>query len=212
MLKNGMKILFQGDSITDAGRNREDPYGLGCGYPLLVAAQCGMDQPEAPSTFFNRGISGNRTCDLLKRWDEDTLALEPELLSILVGVNNTWRRYDADDPTPVEVFEDEYRQLLTRSKAAGTVHLLLVEPFLLPVKEGQIDWFEDLAPKQKVVWNLAQEFDAIFLPMQLIFNQAAQCCAASHWLSDGVHPTPAGHALIAKHWLKATCDLVACRL
>ena len=210
MLKKGMKVLFQGDSITDAGRNREDPNSLGYGYPMLVAAQCGLEHPEAPSIFFNRGIGGDRTCNLVQRWEVDTLALQPELLSILVGVNNTWRRYDAGEPTSTEVFEAEYRELLTRAKAGGCRHLLIMEPFLLPVKEGQETWFEDLAPKQRVVWKLAQEFDAIFLPLQQIFNQAATCAAATHWLRDGVHPTPAGHALIAKHWIKAACELTSC--
>ena len=114
IFKPGDTILLQGDSITDAGRDRDDPNSLGTGYAMMAAGWLSAQHPEHNLTFLNRGISGNRTCDLVTRWDADCIGLEPDWVSLYIGVNNTWRRYDSDDPTPVERFDAIFAEACTR--------------------------------------------------------------------------------------------------
>ncbi|NLG49110.1 MAG: SGNH/GDSL hydrolase family protein [Chloroflexi bacterium] len=198
-------ILFQGDSVTDCGRNREDPNGLGSGYPMLTSAWLAASYSEQQLRLVNRGISGNRTCDLLTRWEQDCIALQPAWVSILIGINNTWRRYDSNDPTPVERFEQEYRRLLEWTKRETSAKIVLCEPFVLPYPEDRITWREDLDPKLAVVRKLADEFADVLVPLDVIFEQAATRQAPQYWAADGVHPTLAGHALIAQSWVKHVC-------
>ena len=196
-------VLFQGDSITDADRNREDPDDLGLGYPALVAALFTARYPGRRVRWLNRGISGHRTGDLRARWDADCLGLRPTWVSILIGINDTWRRYSEHDPTPTEVYEANYRALLEPIRDHLGARLVMVEPFLLPTPPDRIAWREDLDPKIAVVRRLAVEFNAIYIPMDGLFAAAADDRPAEDWLPDGVHPTPAGHALIANAWLRA---------
>lgn len=155
----GDVVLFQGDSITDAGRVRDNGNDLGRGYALMAAAQFSAKYPEKQVQFLNRGISGNRVVDLQQRWDQDCLNLKPNLVSIYIGINDTWRRYDRNDPTSTESFEAGYRDLLTQTAETGA-KLVLIEPFVLPVPEDRKQWREDLDPKITVVRELAREFDA----------------------------------------------------
>ncbi|MCY9693451.1 SGNH/GDSL hydrolase family protein [Paenibacillus alginolyticus] len=201
--KQGDIVLFQGDSITDAGRVRDNPSDLGKGYALMTAALLGSSYPEKQVTFLNRGISGNRVKDLQSRWEQDCIALEPSWVSIYIGINDCWRRYDRNDPTSVEQFEEGYRELLIRTKEGLGANLILIEPFVLPVPEDRKLWREDLDPKINVVRELAREFGALLVPLDGIFAQASMLAPSSYWAPDGVHPSPAGHALIAKAWLKA---------
>ena len=196
-------VLFQGDSVTDADRNREDPDDLGLGYPALVAARFTARYPRRRVRWLNRGISGHRTGDLRARWDADCLGLRPTWVSILIGINDTWRRYDEHDPTSTEVYEANYRALLEPVRDRLEAGLILVEPFLLPTPPDRMAWREDLDPKIAAVRRLAVEFDAIYIPMDGLFAAAAAARPAEDWLPDGVHPTPAGHALIANAWLRA---------
>jgi lysophospholipase L1-like esterase len=202
IFQSGQKILFQGDSITDAGRNREDANGLGGGYAMMAAAQVQALYPELGLTFLNKGISGNRAADLAGRWQEDCLDLKPDWVSILIGVNDCWRRYDAGDPTPAEVFEKHYRDILERSKshAIGTI---ICEPFLLPCPPDRIAWREDLDPKIQVARKLAVEFGARFVPFDGIFAAKSLLQPPAFWAADGVHPSLPGHALMASEWIKA---------
>jgi acyl-CoA thioesterase I len=202
VLKKGDLILFQGDSVTDCGRNRENPNDLACGYAMMIAAWLSALHPELDLKFINRGISGDRTKDLLNRWDKDCVSLKPNLVSFLVGINNTWRRYDSNDPTPLEQFEKEYRTLLKRVKEETNAKIVLCEPFFLPITEEQKTWREDLNPKIEAIHKLAKEFKAILVPLDEIFNKAASKFSAKYWAGDGVHPTLAGHALIAQSWIK----------
>ncbi|SED51704.1 SGNH/GDSL hydrolase family protein [Ruania alba] len=190
-----MTILLTGDSITDCGRDRSDLSSLGEGYAALVAA----DAPE--KRVINTGIGGNRVVDLQARWDEDVLAHSPDVLSIMIGINDTWRRYDSDDPTPTEVYEDGYRELLTRTRAAGVRRIILIEPFLLPVREDQWAWREDLDPKIQAVRRLAAEFGAEYLATDGPLTQTASRTSPEFLAHDGVHPTPAGHRFLADLWL-----------
>ena len=130
-------ILFRGDSITDAGRNREDPWNLGFGYALMAAAWFKALFPEINGAFLNRGVSGDRVVDLKARWKEDCLDLKPDLVSIMIGINDCWRRYDSNIPMPVEKFEANYREILRQTKEALGAEIDLGEPFVSPVMEGQ---------------------------------------------------------------------------
>lgn len=198
-------ILFQGDSVTDCGRSRQDDGSLGSGYAMLTSAWLSASYPEYRLRLVNRGVSGNRTRDLLARWEQDCIALRPDWVSILIGINNTWRRYDSNDPTPVERFEQEYRQLLEWTKRETSAKIVLCEPFLLPYPEDRIAWREDLDPKLAVVRKLAEQFADVFVPLDVIFQQATARQTPAYWAADGVHPTLAGHALIAQSWIKQVC-------
>lgn len=195
-------VLFQGDSITDAGRNRQDPHSLGFGYAAMAAAWFGALYPDRRVTFLNRGISGNRVKDLVARWDEDCIALKPDWVSILIGINDCWRRFDRNDPTSVEEFEDGYRRILAKTREKTQAQIILCEPFVLPYPEDRLTWRVDLDPKIQAVRKLAREFDAYYVPFDGIFAQACSRTAPEYWAGDGVHPTPAGHALMAQAWLR----------
>jgi lysophospholipase L1-like esterase len=184
-------IVFAGDSVTDCDR-RTDPAGLGDGYVKFLYDAFGAHRPR----IVNAGISGHRAVDLAARWRTDVLAFEPDLVSVLIGINDTWRRYDEDDPTSTEDFEASYRELL----APVTAKLVLVEPFLLAVKEEQHAWREDLDPKIEVVRRLATEYDALLVPADVEFNRQALIVGATTLADDGVHPTAAGHQLLAELW------------
>jgi acyl-CoA thioesterase-1 len=184
-------IVFAGDSVTDSGR-RDDPVGLGDGYVRDLYDDLGADRPS----IVNAGISGNRAIDLVARWEADVLAHQPDLVSVLVGINDTWRRYDKDDPTSTEDFEASYRELLE----PVTAKLVLIEPFLLAVKAEQHAWREDLDPKIEVVRRLATEYDALLVPADVEFNRQAAIVGATTLADDGVHPTAAGHRLLAGLW------------
>jgi acyl-CoA thioesterase I len=185
-------IVFAGDSVTDCGR-RSDPAGLGDGYVKNLSDAFGADRPR----IVNAGISGHRAVDLAARWQTDVLAHEPVLVSILVGINDTWRRYDEDDPTSTESFERSYRELL---EPVRSLQLVLIEPFLLAVKEEQHIWREDLDPKIDVVRSLAAEYGALLVPADVEFNRIASTVGATTLADDGVHPTAAGHELLADLW------------
>lgn len=194
----GLSVLFAGDSVTDCGR-REDPRGLGNGYVNYIATELG----QRGILVGNVGISGDRVVDLKRRWSEDVLTSDADVLSILVGINDTWRRYDSNDPTSTEDFEAGYRELLTEAKPHFK-RIVLVQPFLLPVTDGQQDWAEDLVGKQEAVARLAAEFGAVFVPA----HDQLTALAASHGgnaalADDGVHPTNLGHAQLAELWLEA---------
>ncbi len=202
LFQPGQKILFQGDSITDAGRNREDSNGLGGGYAMMAASQMQAHHPGLGLTFVNRGNSGNRAVDLAGRWQEDCLDLKPDWVSVLIGVNDCWRRYDGNDPTPAEVFEKHYRDILDRSRTQK-IGIIICEPFVLPCPPDREAWREDIDPKIHVARKLAREFAAVFVPFDGIFAARSVAQPPAFWAADGVHPSLAGHALMAHEWIKA---------
>jgi acyl-CoA thioesterase-1 len=203
LIEQNAVVLFQGDSITDAGRERTNGANLGSGYANLVTSLFTNKYPEKQAVFLNRGISGDRVVDLERRWDEDCLDLKPTWLSVYVGINDTWRRYDRDTPLSTEEYYTTYRRLLSRVKEQLNANLILVEPFVLPVNESQKQWREDLDPKIQAVRELAGEFKTLYVPLDGLFAQAAAKTGAAYWAPDGVHPSPAGAALIANAWLQA---------
>ena len=202
-IENNATILFQGDSITDCGRDYSNTASLGSGYALLVAAEIGRKYPEKNIHFINRGVNGNRVMDLNHRWEEDCLQLNPTWVSIYIGINDVWRRYGDNDATSVENFYEEYRKLIERTNEHTDAKLILVEPFCLPVPEDRKTWREDLDPKIQAIRELAREFQTLYIPLDGLFASASTQIDPAYWAEDGVHPTPAGHSLITKAWLEA---------
>ncbi|MFC9331256.1 SGNH/GDSL hydrolase family protein [Kitasatospora sp. NPDC057015] len=192
-------VLFQGDSITDAGRLRALHTDLGEGYPSLLADRLRTRHPGA--TVLNRGVSGDRVADLRARWERDTLAHRPRLVSVLVGVNDTLRRYDAGERSTIRAWEEDYRHLLTETRDRLGAHLVLVEPFIVPVSREQWAWRENLDPRIQAVRRLAAEFDARLLAADGLLNQAARSHGRPELIADdGVHPTALGHRILAEAW------------
>ncbi|MBN2451429.1 MAG: SGNH/GDSL hydrolase family protein [Lentisphaeria bacterium] len=198
----GQTVLFQGDSITDAGRSRDNDAELGRGYANLTAAWFSALFPELQVRFLNRGISGNRVRDLQARWQADCVDLRPDWVSIMIGINDTWRRYDRNDPTSAEDYAAGYRDILERTRQVTGAGLILLEPFVLPVPDDRRGWRVDLDPKIAAVRELAREFDALYVPLDGLFAAASTRRQPAFWAADGVHPTQAGHALIARAWLR----------
>jgi lysophospholipase L1-like esterase len=203
-------LLFQGDSITDAGRSRmsvgpNSPEGMGYGYPRLVMEQLLRHSPEQYLQFYNRGVSGDRLQDLTRRWPHDTLRLGPDLISVLIGVNDTWNYLYLGIGSSPDRFQRVYRQLLTdtRAQLPRTI-LVLCEPFVLLTGEVTEEWDEDIYRRQTAVRGLAEEFEAEFVPFQSALDKAvSEGLPANGLLEDGVHPTEQGHSLLADCWLES---------
>jgi len=202
-IESGQTVLFQGDSITDCGRDRHDPASLGSGYAMMAAGWVGALYPDREIRFLNKGVSGDRVRDLEVRWERDTIELRPDWLTVLIGINDTWRRYDSNSPTSRAEFETAYRRILQRAVDANIPNIVLMEPFVLPYPDDRCAWREDLDPKIDAVRCLAREFGATLVPLDGLFASVAAVRDPAFWSADGVHPSPAGHALIAQAWLKA---------
>ena len=205
-------VLFQGDSITDAGRSRDhqtanDPAGLGRGYVFHAAGLLHEMLPGGKLAVHNRGIGGNRVSDLQQRWRADTLDLNPNVLSVLIGVNDTWHGTGSGMPengVPLDRYEQIYRTILVEAKDhLPGLRLVLCEPFVLPCGVVNDAWFPEFTRRRKIVNKLADEFGAVFVPFQRVFDQAQDRAAPEAWAADGVHPTLAGHMLLAKTWMEA---------
>jgi acyl-CoA thioesterase I len=203
---NGPLILFEGDSITDSGRNRDVSDDLGQGYAAMAAAWYQALFPERMTRFINRGIGGDTVTDLRGRWQEDCLDLKPDLVSILIGINDSARAFGGDGNS-LEEFETNYREILTQVRAIDA-EILIMEPFLLPYPDEKRPWRAELDPRIHIVRDLAREFNATYLPLDGIFAQATVRRESAFWGPDGVHPSAPGHALIAQVWLEAAQDLV----
>ncbi len=202
------KILFQGDSITDARRDREgiNGYGpdMGCGYAALIAGKLLAANLDREFSCFNRGISGNRVVDLYARWKVDALNLKPDLLSVLIGVNDTWHEFAFENGVELDRYERIYRMLLEWTRAElPEVKLVLCEPFCLKSELVTDEWMAEVAARGVIVKKLAAEFDATFVPLQQLLEDAAAKAGDNlKILRDGVHPTLAGAQIIADQWLK----------
>lgn len=209
LLPRNAVILFQGDSITDCLRDRtrswpNDPAALGAGYAGRLAGDLLAESPGAGWQFYNRGISGDRSIDLLGRWRREALALKPDLVSILVGVNDTWHESLTGNGVPVARYAEIYRMLLEDTRRARPgVRLVLGEPFCLPGGEFKAEWVPELRERAAVVRALAREFAAAFVPYQQLFDEAQQRYTVAELAADGVHPSPLGHQLMALAWRAA---------
>jgi lysophospholipase L1-like esterase len=206
--EKGFTFLFQGDSITDGNRTRNNDLNhvLGHGYAYLISSKLSYNSPEKEFLFLNRGISGNQVTDLANRWQTDTIELKPDLLSIMIGVNDAWAAVGGDKTRTVELFESTYRSILEKTRQAlPSVQFVLCTPFVLPAGPVKKQWDScqiEVAPRIAVIRQLADEYNAVFVDFQTAFNAALKRAPAEYWLWDGVHPMPAGHELMAREWIK----------
>jgi lysophospholipase L1-like esterase len=203
-------ILFQGDSITDSGRNKEDnSYNnarvLGSGYPMLSGAALLEKYASLNLKIYNKGISGNKVYQLAERWDKDCLEIKPDVLSILIGVNDIWHKLNGQYNGTVEIYRNDYIALLERTKKAlPGVRLIICEPFAVRgVKAVDDKWYPEFYDYQKAAREIATQFGATFIPYQKIYDEAQKQAPGAYWTGDGVHPTLAGAQLMAQAWLAA---------
>ena len=207
--EDGMTMLFQGDSVTDTGRDRSIASGMEClgnGYPKVFASVYNTLFPENKVTFVNRGVSGDRTNHLLERYEKDFKAVKPDVISIMIGINNTWRNFDGgEDYCSAERFEAEYEELLAKIKAdMPDARIMLIEQFAFTAHPDRNTWQEDLDAKREATRRLAFKYADWFVPMyDLMTASAAEDFDMYELSRDGVHPEYTGHALIATEMLKA---------
>jgi len=202
-------VLFQGDSITDAGRSREkagtpnEQPGLGHGYAWFAAGELLVDRPNDGLRIYNRGISGNKVFQLADRWQTDCLDLKPNVLSILVGVNDLWHTLDGKYQGTVEIYERDYRALLDRTlQSLPRVKLVICEPFVLRCGAVNEKWFPQFEDYRAAAKRVAATHKAVFIPFQSMFDEAVKYAPPQEWAQDGVHPTASGAALMAHTWLR----------
>jgi lysophospholipase L1-like esterase len=192
-----MKILFQGDSITDAGRNYEDYHDLGRGYPKYAAAILKDRYPDKEFEFINLGISGNQTKNLVERLEKDFLAINPDIVSILIGINDVWHNATNKTWIPEEIFEERYRTVLSAIKEKTNAKIMIMEPFLIPCEDKQF-FRDDLSPKIEIIRKLAREFADVYLPTDGLLASAFIGDDPLTYSSDGVHLTEKGAEFVGK--------------
>jgi len=208
-LKNDDIILFQGDSITDAGRNKTDIKAnssafLGSGYAFLSASYLLNAYPTKNLQIYNTGISGNKVFQLADRWDKDCLNIKPNVLSILVGVNDFWHTLTNGYTGTIDTYRDDYKKLLDRTKQAlPDVKLIIGEPFaVLGVKSVTDAWYPKFDEFRHAAKEIAEAYQATFIPYQSVFDEAIKQAKGSYWTADGVHPSLAGISLMEHAWLE----------
>jgi lysophospholipase L1-like esterase len=206
----GDVILFQGDSITDAGRNKQrelpnEASSFGTGYANIAASWLLEELAGKNLTIFNRGISGNKVYQLAERWDKDCLDLKPDVLSILIGVNDYWHFRNGSYDGTLEIYETDFRALLNRTRdALPAIKLMICQPFVLTGTSAVNEsWLEPFSAYQGIAEKIAGEFDAVWVPFQQAFDKAIEIAPATYWAGDGVHPSMAGAQLMAGTWLEA---------
>ncbi len=204
-----MKILFQGDSVTDARRDRDNPADMGDGYPRYASAMIQDCYPDTEFEFVNLGISGNRTEHLVARLESDFIEIQPDIVSILIGINDVWHHYDHDlVETTDEQFEANYRTVLDAIKSRTSARILMIQPFLLetvpPAKQALC---AELSRKQAIIQRLADEYADAYLPLDTVLHTEATE-EPSYYSADGVHPTPDGACYIGEAYLRAVAPLI----
>jgi lysophospholipase L1-like esterase len=213
-INKGSVILFQGDSITDAGREKTKELpnsggSFGGGYAFITAASLLRHFSAHEPKIYNRGISGNKVYQLAERWQKDCLDLKPDVLSILIGVNDYWHMRNGQYNGTVEVYENDFRKLLTNTRAAlPGIQLVICQPFALPGTTAvDQSWVAPLSAYQESAYKICEEFNGIWVPFQKVFDEALKFAPASWWAPDGVHPSMAGAYLMAAAWLKAAAGI-----
>ncbi len=200
------RLLFIGDSITDAGRDRNKPEALGKGYVAMIAKNLAQTGFAENYEVINRGISGNQIHDIAERWHADCVSLEPDVVTLLIGINDTWHNVGDEmvfaTERAAEQFEMHYRHLLASLRKKSDARLILMEPFVFPYPEDRKTWRVDLDPKQEIVKRLAEEFEAEWIGLDAYLNAIGAIDGYETLSNDGVHPTKKGHRLIADAWLK----------
>lgn len=202
--KSNSTVLFQGDSITDCGRTKMNSE-FGFGYPLKVSQIFNSLYPESKVKFVNRAVSGDRIRDLLRRYETDFLEIHPDFISILIGVNDTWRRFDRNDPCPIERFEKEYDELLSKiQKDMPNTNVMLITPFLLDNDPKKKCFHSDLNEKIEKVKELAKKYNCLLFDYDSILREKIDTKKYSEESvsRDGIHPTDFGQSLLAIEYLK----------
>ena len=200
-------ILFQGDSITDAGRDKTYDSHLGYGYATLVSAKIGNKYP-GEYKFINRGISGNRIVDVYARIKADILNLKPDYMSLLIGINDVWHEVACENGVDNEKFEKIYCMLIEEIKEAlPDIKIIILEPFVLKATATEENWdyfYKETIKRGEAAKRVAEKYSLPFVSLQDKFDKAMEKCNdALYWTQDGVHPTAAGHQIIADEWEKA---------
>jgi lysophospholipase L1-like esterase len=210
LIQPGDIVLFQGDSITDARRNRDladkvnNQMAFGAGYAWMAASQMLVGRPDLELKCYNRGISGNKVYQLAERWQSDCLDLKPNVLSVLIGVNDFWHKLNGSYDGTVEVYENDYHALVSRTmETLPKVRLVICEPFVLNCGAVNSDWLPEFNGYRSAARRVAERVGAVFVPFQELFDRAIAFAPPEHWAGDGVHPTDIGDALMANAWLRA---------
>jgi len=206
-LTKGDIVLFQGDSITDAGRKKDEPAAnnsaaLGKGYAFIAASELLQKYPEKGLQIYNKGISGNKVYQLAERWDADCLDLKPNVLSILVGVNDFWHTLTGKYTGTIETYRTDFDKLLDRTKQKlPELKLIIGEPYAVTgVKAVDEKWYPAFNDYRAAARELADKYGAVFIPYQAIYDKAIKSAPGSYWTPDGVHPGLPGAALMATAW------------
>ncbi len=209
-------ILFQGDSITDALRSRDNEEFRGHGYATMVAGALGAAEP-LQYKFINRGISGNRVVDLYARIRKDMINLKPDYMSILIGINDVWHEYQDHNGVDADKFFLVYDLLIQELKRElPQLKIMILEPFVLPgsatvsteENPGRWEYFaKETALRQAAARKIAEKHSLPFVPLQTLFNKVNADAPMGYWLFDGVHPAAPGHELIKNEWLKAFAEM-----
>jgi len=201
IFKAGQRIVFIGDSITDAGRRQvEPPFGMG--YMSLVRAFVTANHPGLGLEWFNRGINGNTVRDLAARWEEDVVELRPHWLSVMIGINDVWRSFNGREAegVPLDEFERIYRRLLTRAVDAAGCRLILADPHVIEPDPAEphrvLSYRYGLA-----VGKLADEFGAVHVRTQVAFDRVLASTPPGDWSHDRIHLNLPGHAVLAQAYL-----------
>lgn len=203
-----MKILFQGDSVTDAGRDRNDPHDMGSGYPRYASAMIADAYPDIEFEFVNLGISGHRTENLVARLQSDFVDVAPDMVVLLIGVNDVWHHFSHNIETTPEYFESNLRKILSTIKETMGAKLVMIEPFLL-YGSDKVNMLEELDEKIRIERALAQEYADAYLPMQAIFAAETLRTPYTEFSGDGVHPNAGGAGFIAQKVLDTIEPLMA---
>lgn len=206
-----MKIVFFGDSITDMCRHRDDADGsvfsYGVGYVNFVVGELTNENPKKYECI-NRGISGNRVVDLYARVKSDVWNFKPDVLSILIGVNDVWHEIGHQNGVEIDRWERVYRTMIEETRQRlPDIKIMILEPFILEgsATDGEERWQKFLEVKEyaKVAKKIAEDYDLTFVPLQAKFDEAEKKFGGDYYTFDGVHPLAAGAKLIANEWLKA---------
>lgn len=205
-------IVFQGDSITDSGRNVSggSQQSIGQGYAMLVASRLGCENP-GEYNFFNRGISGNRIVDIYSRIKADCWNHNPDVLSLLVGVNDVWHELSRQNGVDAKRFENVYSMLVEDTiQRFPEIKILILEPFLLKGSATEEEWdvfYSEVRARAEISERIASKYNQTFVPLQKRFDEAQKLYPQPYWIADGVHPNPAGHMIIADAWIEAFKNL-----
>ncbi len=206
-----MKILFQGDSITDCARSKENDIWKGHGYATMVTGRLNYDHP-GKFQFQNRGISGNRIIDLYARVKSDIINLEPDVMSILIGVNDVWHEIGSKNGVSAEKYEVIYDMLIDEVLTAlPNIKIMIIEPFLVKAASTENNWdyfYPEVRKRAAAAKRIAEKYNLKFVPTQDAFDKAVSLCPEPFWTREGVHPTEAGHEILARLWVDAFHSII----